>query len=662
MQHAHHSKPLIRHRSVSGRLGVWAVSLIAVLSAPTFATTLKGDTAFLTARDAFRAGETVRLAKSVEALRGHPLQPWAEYWQLRLKLDDETSDSTPAIRSFLDRHSGSYLADRLRGDWLRSLGKHGDWDSFNREWPALVQSDDEVRCYAGQASGDATVARTLFLAGRDLPNACETLVNNLAAAGALSVEEVWQRIRRQFEAKRVGAARNSAAYLPSSEGWSSDGRVLETIVQSPAKYLERLPANVGATRAGREMLLFAVQRLAASNAAAAAGQLEKFEAVLRPEERAYGWSQIAFWGAKAHLPETLAWFNKAEGTVLNEEAQAWRVRAALRSHDWPVVMHAIAAMSPTLASQPDWIYWRARALQTLGQNDVALGLFQQIAGQPNFYSNLADEELGRSIQVPPRAAAPTREERTAAADNPSLQRALALIRLDLRTEGIREWAFALREMDDRQLLAAASFAYSQEVWDRAINTADRTRNQHDYSLRYTAPFSDQVRPKAQQLALDDGWVYGLMRQESRFIMNAKSSVGAKGLMQLMPATAKWVAKKINLSNFHPNRVTEMDMNVTLGTNYMKMVLDSLDSHPVLASAAYNAGPSRAKRWRAERPLEGAIYAETIPFNETRDYVKKVMSNAVYYSALFEQRPQSLKARLGTIRARGEGERGVEELP
>jgi soluble lytic murein transglycosylase len=145
-------------------------------------------------------------------------------------------------------------------------------------------------------------------------------------------------------------------------------------------------------------------------------------------------------------------------------------------------------------------------------------------------------------------------------------------------------------------------------------------------------------------------------------MNAKSSVGAKGLMQLMPATAKWVAKKINLSNFHPNRVTEMDMNVTLGTNYMKMVLDSLDSHPVLASAAYNAGPSRAKRWRAERPLEGAIYAETIPFNETRDYVKKVMSNAVYYSALFEQRPQSLKARLGTIRARGEGERGVEELP
>jgi soluble lytic murein transglycosylase len=217
-------------------------------------------------------------------------------------------------------------------------------------------------------------------------------------------------------------------------------------------------------------------------------------------------------------------------------------------------------------------------------------------------------------------------------------------------------------MDDRALLAAAEFAKGNEIWDRAINTADRTQAQHNYSLRYIAPFGDQVRPKADQLALNNGWVYGLMRQESRFIMNAKSSVGAKGLMQLMPATAKWVAKQIKLTNFHPARVSDMETNVTLGTHYMKMVLDSLDNHPVLASAAYNAGPGRARKWRAERPLEGAIYAETIPFNETRDYVKKVMSNAVYYNTLFSGRPQSLKATLGMIGARGQGESGVEQLP
>jgi soluble lytic murein transglycosylase len=187
-------------------------------------------------------------------------------------------------------------------------------------------------------------------------------------------------------------------------------------------------------------------------------------------------------------------------------------------------------------------------------------------------------------------------------------------------------------------------------------------NQHDYSLRYIAPFSEQVRPKADQLALDNGWVYGLMRQESRFVMNAKSSVGAKGLMQLMPATAKWVAQKIKLDNYHPSRVTEMDTNVTLGTHYMKMVLDSLDNHPVLASAAYNAGPGRARRWRADRPLEGAIYAETIPFSETRDYVKKVMSNACTTTPCSKAGRNRSRCRLGMIRARGQGENGVEQLP
>jgi soluble lytic murein transglycosylase len=323
-------------------------------------------------------------------------------------------------------------------------------------------------------------------------------------------------------------------------------------------------------------------------------------------------------------------------------------------------------MSPRFAVQPDWTYWLGRSLAAQGRTEGAKALYLRIAGQSNFYGNMADEELGRLITVPPRASPPTAAELAEVEANPGLRRALATLRVpqgDLRVEGVREWVWNLRGMDDRQLLAAADFARRQGVWDRAINTADRTVAQHDYGLRYLAPFRDQVGPKARQLALDDGWVYGLMRQESRFVMNARSPVGAQGLMQLMPATAHWVAKKIGLADYHSSRVTEMDTNVTLGTNYLKMVLESLDNHPVLASAAYNAGPGRAKRWRADRALEGAIYAETIPFNETRDYVKKVMSNAIYYAALFEKKPQSLKARLGVIRPRGIAElASAEELP
>jgi len=637
-------------------IAVVAVPLPAVC-APAATRADYGDAALLAAREAFRNGERVKLVRYTEVLQGHPLQPWAEYWSLRLRLDDGDPGGVP---DFLSRQAGSYLAEKLRGDWLRLLGKQGDWEGFRRELPALALPDAEINCYAAQAAGSAEMVRPLWTGGQDLPQACDTVVDQLVAGGGLTVEEVWQRVRRLFEAKRVGAARNAAAYLPASEGF--DGRGLESIAQSPARHLDKLPAGFGARRGSREVALFAVQRLARIDALDAAKRFARIEPRFTVEERAYAWGQLAWQAAQRHLPEALAWYEKAAATTLSEEQLAWQARAALRVHDWTTVRRAIAAMPPAQSAQPDWIYWQGRALVAGGRAEEARGHYLRISGQPNFYGNLADEELGRVIEVPPLAAVPSIEEQAAAAANPGFQRALALFRIDMRVEGVREWVWALRGMDDRALLAAADFARRNEVWDRAINTADRTQVQHNYSLRYIAPFSDQVRPKADQLALNNGWVYGLMRQESRFIMNAKSSVGAKGLMQLMPATAKWVAQKIKLTSFHPARVTEMDTNVTLGTNYMKMVLQSLDNHPVLASAAYNAGPGRARRWRAEHPLEGAIYAETIPFTETRDYVKKVMSNAVYYNTLFEGKPQSLKASLGVVGARGQGENGVEQLP
>lgn len=617
----------------------------------------RGDAAFLSAREAFRSGERVRLARQMELLQGHPLHAWAEYWALRLSLDDGDSSGVP---DYLSRYPGAYLAEKLRADWLRVLGKKADWENFRRELPALALPDAEVNCYAAQAAGMADTVRALWLSGQDLPQACEMLVDQIVVAGGLSVEDVWQRVRRFLEAKRVGAARGAAAYLPAAEGF--DGRGLESIAQGPGRHLDRLPAGFAAKRGGREVALFAVQRLAKNDPQDAAKRLARIESQLSAEERAYGWGQLAWQAALRHQPEAPAWYEKAAGTALSEEQMAWQVRAALRVHDWSAVLRAISAMPPVLSAQPDWTYWQGRGLAAVGRADEARALYLRIGGQPNFYSNLADEELGRPIEVPPRATPPSAEELAIATANPGFQRSLALFRVDMRIEGVREWVWSLRGMDDRTLLAAAEFAKRNEIWDRAINTADRTQALHNYSLRYIAPFSDRVLPKADELALNNGWVYGLMRQESRFIMNAKSSVGAKGLMQLMPATARWVAKKIKLTNFHPARVTEMDTNVTLGTHYMKMVLNSLDNHPVLASAAYNAGPGRARKWRAEGPLEGAIYAETIPFSETRDYVKKVMSNAVYYNTLFEGKPQSLKGTLGMIGARGEGETGVEQLP
>ena len=222
----------------------------------------------------------------------------------------------------------------------------------------------------------------------------------------------------------------------------------------------------------------------------------------------------------------------------------------------------------------------------------------------------------------------------------------------MRTEAVREWNWSLRGMSDRQLIAASEIARRNEIWDRAINTADRTVAQHDFRLRYLAPYQQALTGQAKTQNVDEHWVLGLVRQESRFIWNAKSSAGAAGLMQLMPATARWVAQKMGMKNFNGSNVTSVDVNAALGVFYLRTVLNELDGHPVLASAAYNAGPGRARRWQDARPLEGAIYAESIPFDETRDYVKKVMTNAMYYAAVQGGNPRSLRERMGVIGARG----------
>lgn len=635
--------------------------LVAALLLPPFAFAASDDDAFLAAREAFRVGEAPRLARLADALHGHDLEPWARYWLLRLRLNDDDDNGVP---DFLARETGAWLAERLRADWLKNLGRRGQWETFRKEYPPLVQPDQEIVCYDWQTrlllQKDSTAleeARPVWFAAAELPQSCDPVVDRLVIGKQLSMDDVWQRVRRLLEAGNLREARRAAGYLPYQD--IPQAKTLESVAANPARILDRkLPKNFAATRLGRETALFAVQQLARQDPQQAASRWRKIQSNFSDDDQAHAWGQLALQAARRHMSEALPWYALAEGAALSEEQMAWRVRAALRAQDWATVDHAVMQMPSRMQARPDWIYWRGRALAAQGKPDEARALYQQISRQPNFYGNLADDELGWAAALPPRAQPPSTEELATIAANPGLKRALALFRLDMRVEGTREWNWSVRGMSDRQLLATAELARRNDVFDRAIFTAERTLEEHDYALRYLAPYRDEVGPKTRELDLDDGWVYALMRQESRFIMGAKSGVGARGLMQLMPKTAKWVARKIGLSGYHPDQVADMGINVTLGANYLKMVLTSLDNHPVLACAAYNAGPGRARRWLGDAPMEGAIYVETIPFSETRDYVKKVMSNAIYYAILFDEKPRSLKSRLGVIPPQG----GTTELP
>jgi soluble lytic murein transglycosylase len=266
------------------------------------------------------------------------------------------------------------------------------------------------------------------------------------------------------------------------------------------------------------------------------------------------------------------------------------------------------------------------------------------------------EELGMQISIPPSAVPPTPAELAQVAANPGFRRALKFFSMRMRFEGTREWNWALNGFTERQLLAAAEFARQNDILDRMLSTSERTRTEFDYTQRFPAPHNDILHPTAQGLGLDQAWVYGLIRQESRFVSDAQSGVGAAGLMQVMPSTGKWVAEKIGLTDYGHGMLSDIRTNIVLGTNYLNMVLNNADGSQVLATAAYNAGPGRARTWRGllTAPMEGAVFVETIPFDETRTYVRNVMSNATNYAALFEKRPQSLKARLGTITPRTSG--------
>ncbi|MDR2238996.1 MAG: lytic transglycosylase domain-containing protein [Zoogloeaceae bacterium] len=640
--------------------GVLCAPALAALPPPTG----NADAAVLAAREAAQRGDRAQLAKQLQILRGNVLEPYAEYWLLSLRLAEAGNDEA---RDFLSRHAGSYLADKLRGEWLKALGKRGEWDVFAREYAPLVQTDQELVCYELQNrlrladTGALAEARPLWFEAVELPASCLPLMEQLIAGQRLSVDDIWERLRRLLEIKKLDAAKLTAAYLPAAQAPAA--KTLDAIADKPMHYLALLPADFAASRQGREMALFAIQRVARVDPLQAARQWEGMQAQFSAADRGYIYGQLGWQAALRHMPEALNWYASAVDAPLGNEQLAWKARAGLRALNWSAVRAAIERMPQAMQAQPDWIYWLGRAQEALGQREEARALYARIAGQPNFYGNLADDELGRPILPPSRALAPSAVEVDAIAALPGIRRALALFRIDLRIEAVREWIWSLRGMDDAKLLAAAEFARQQEIFDRAINTADRTLALHDYSLRYLAPFREHVEPKARALQLDQGWVYGLMRQESRFVTNAKSVAGAKGLMQLMPKTARWVAKKIGLKDYHPGQTVDTDTNVTIGTHYLKMVLDELDSHPVLASTAYNAGPGRARRWRdSTRPLEGAIYAETIPFSETRDYVKKVMSNTVYYAALFDGQPQSLKRRLGFIPPQNGNAPKIADLP
>lgn len=606
--------------------------------------------AVIDARDAMQAKQWQKLESLVPVARQDPLLgSYAEYWALRRQLHDPTSPvPTERLKQFMATNQDAYLADRVRTDWIIAATRAGDYRQALALAP-VVASSSLVDCavlLARQMSGQPVNAQQAVDTFKPV-STCWMLLDELVERNVVFWKHLQPMLRATLETSKTGDAQRLAALMFNAGQMKS----YAALVKNPRQWL----ATQGKpqSREEIELVTLALSRLARADRDAETRYIkEQWASVLPKQDLQWVWGQFGLVSALNVEPQAVQWYRESGPGPKTDYNHAWEVRSELRQVpvDWKRVGEAIRKMTARQAAEPVWVYWYARSVAAQGNETAARGLYKSILNDYGFYGQLAHEELGMPVTVPARPSPVTPDELAQARANPGLQRAIKLFDLGWRPEAVPEWNFTLRGMTDRQLLAAAELAREEQIYDRVVNTSLQTAHVADFSQRFVAPFEGRVSAKAREINLDPAWVYGLIRQESRFITDARSRVGASGLMQLMPATARWVAKKIGMTDFTPSSVNDFDTNTILGTQYLKMVLEDLGGSQVLATAGYNAGPGRSVQWRSKLmgPVEGAIFAETIPFTETRLYVKHVLSNAVYYSALFTGKPQSLKERLGVI--------------
>jgi len=587
------------------------------------------------------------LVGEVEA--SHPLASYVEGWYLRSSLK---AQSAAAIRDFLRRNEDSVIANQLRNDWVVSLARQGDRHTFFSEWSKLKSPNADARCLSwlmrwrkGERDALVEAFKALWLEDLRVSKACQPIIDAIGQSRLVNSRKIEQRARLQVQTKRLSNAQRTLGYLRGALAIkSSDARLA---LRKSRRWLKRMQEQGSLTNAERMLTSLAIGAMARKKSDTAGGYMRRLGGHLNSEQRSWTWGLIGWGAALGHHPSATGWYNKATSTAsFSNSMHEWRVRASLRERDWRAVQRNIQELPKGLAEKSEWVYWLARAHRAQGNLAEAKRLLETLSDKIEYYGVLAREELGRNITIPPRAPARSKEEIQWTGRIPALRRSIAFSRLGLYRETVDEWNHGLRGLNERQMLAAADFAASQGAYNRAISTLIRLKEPRDFVMRFPKPWLESIRPIVTDEGMDEDWVYGLIRQESRFMREVRSWAGAQGLMQLMPRTASWVAKKTGMDDYNESMINDLQTNVRLGTAYLSMVYDQLHGSQVLATAAYNAGPGRARRWCSGRPQGADIYIETIPFNETRNYVKAVMVNATYYGTLQRGQPDSLKRRLG----------------
>lgn len=594
---------------------------------------------FLNAQAAAVAGKTAVFKTLLPKLETYPLYGYLLFEDLSRRLPGAKDAE---IHAFLARTADSPVNVRLRNLWLMQLAQQQRWKAFIAAY--TPQDDDELRCYflrarlaTGKVKDLMDDAKRMWLVGYEPPTVCDPVFDAWRRAGGMTQDLVWQRIRLAMEAGKLSLAQSLAVHLkPEERAWVERW---VRVHQTPAKELEEAELRQDIPIA-REIVRYGVLRLLKFDVDVANDRWRvlKPQYTFTPDQVAPVEREIALQAAYRQHPRALEWLNALDAA--DEQVVQWRARVALSQGNWSALRTVITALSPTEAQQDQWLYWKARALAEIAavQSDpaydgVIFELFDNLAGRRSYYGFLAADRLSRSYEFKHASVQFTEEELTQIARLPGLQRAYELLLLDRTLDARKEWLTTTAHLNNRQLQVAAVLAHQWGWHDRAIFTLAQSSENDDMEMRFPIAYQDQVVAMSNRYQLDPAWVYGIIRQESAFMLDSRSGVGALGLMQLMPATASFTAKLIKLPFKGNSELLDVNRNIELGSAYLKHLSDQYAGNPVLATAAYNAGPQRVNIWRPAVAQAADVWVETVPYRETREYIKRVLT----YTTIFDQR-------------------------
>ncbi|GAA0785880.1 lytic transglycosylase Slt [Marinobacterium sediminicola] len=569
------------------------------------------------------------------------MYPYLEYRLLSASLD---SQSPEIINDFLERNADTPLHGRILFAWARHTGEQGHWDAFDSAWQQIQRPSTELRCLNGRSlleqdrlTAAWNEARELWTVGHSQPDLCDPLFDAWLQSENFRSSDALQRYRAALISGRSGLSTYVKRFITDPADLAEADRIL-SLYQNPGLLLSEPDRLKPGADSAPVLLEMVVKRLARQDLEAALRlwirERSRFE--FSPEKQAELTNYLGVWFAK-RFPNTEGQNLLAELDPKHEHSEltGWRIRLALSEKKWDEVLYLIAKLPESERQSDRWRYWKAIAQQAVGQENTAL--LATLAQERSFYGFMAAQILGREYSLNNQPAQLDSNQLEALSTTPAFTRIRELLALERFSDARSEWNLATAEMSPEQIHLAAHLVNRWGWHHQGIRGAISSRQWDDMTLRFPNPYPELFQLHASNRDISPSWALAITRQESAFWMGAKSRVGARGLMQLMPATARATARRHGITLGGLSDLSEPNTNIQLGTAYLSEVFERFNGNKVYATAAYNAGPGRVSQWldaRGKLPLD--IWIETIPFDETRNYVQNVLSFRVIYERLNDQ--------------------------